>query len=73
MRTDTLDRRVKRLFLLEKGMSCSRQIQQCIEENERQMLQGFTPEEAELFRGLLCRAVKNMCPEAESCAPGRKE
>lgn len=73
VRPDTLDRRVKRLFLLEKGMSCSRQIQQCIEENERQMLQGFTPEEAELFRGLLCRAVKNMCPEAESCAPGRKE
>ena len=73
VRPDEEDRRVKRLFLLEKGVACSRQIQQCIEENERQMIQGFTPEETELFRSLLHRAVKNMSPEAESSTSGRKE
>ena len=73
VRPDEQDRRVKRLFLPEKGMACSRQIQECFEENERQMLQGFTPEETELFRALLSRAVKNMCPEPESFISGRKE
>lgn len=73
IRPDQQDRRVKRIFLLEKGMACSRQIQQCIEESNRQMIQGFSEEEAELLRSLLRRAVDNMRIETESSNPKREE
>lgn len=73
IRPDEKDKRVKRIFLLEKGMACSRQIQQCIEEIDRQMIHGFTEEEKELFQSLLRRAVDNMKIDAESSHPQRKE
>lgn len=73
IRPDPEDRRVKRIVLLEKGMACSRQIKQCIEENDRQMIRGFTDEEAEQFRMLLKRAVDNMCDCGESSEPKREE
>ena len=70
--TDPQDRRVKRIMLREKGVACSRQIGASIEENERQMLRGFTPEETAQFRLFLERAIGNM-NDAESSAPRREE
>lgn len=73
IRPDERDRRVKRIVLLEKGMACSREIQRCIEENDRQMMQGFSEEETELFLSLLNRAVENMSVGAQSPAKKREE
>ena len=60
IRPDEHDKRIKRIYLLEKGMACSRQIAQSIEDNESRMLRGFSEEEADLFQCLLRRAIDNM-------------
>ena len=73
IRPDPEDRRVKRIVLQEKGMACSREIEQCIRENERRMVRGFSPEEEELFVNLLRRAVENMVDEAQSSPTNREE
>ena len=73
LRPDEQDRRMKRVVLLEKGMACSRQIHRCILENDRKMMEGFSPEETELFLGMLCRVIENMSDDAESSDPVRKE
>ena len=73
IRPDPEDRRVKRIVLLEKGMACSRQIERCIRENNLRMIRGFSPEEEELFRQLLKRAVDNMIDDARSSEPNREE
>lgn len=73
LRPDEQDRRMKRVVLLEKGMACSRQIHRCILENDRKMMEGFSPEETELFLGMLCRVIANMSDDAESSDPVRKE
>ena len=60
LRTDPEDRRVKRIYVLEKGRQCHEVMHNAIEQNELQMVSGFTPEEQELFAGLLQRAIRNM-------------
>ena len=59
-RPDPHDRRVKRIFLLEKGTACSESIWRRIRESEGIMAEGFTDEELEQFRGYLSRAISNL-------------
>ena len=60
LRTDPEDRRCKRIYVLDKGMQCHDLMHRTIQENERRMTDGFTPEEKELFSDLLQRAIRNM-------------
>ena len=64
-RTDPLDRRIKRIYLLEKGRASHRQILRCLDENEQRLTAGFSPEERELFSSFLERAAQNLCQCAE--------
>lgn len=60
IRPDIHDRRVKRIFLLEKGTACSKELRQRIDESEQLITRGFTPEELTQFRGFLQRAAQNL-------------
>ena len=60
LRTDPEDRRCKRIFILEKGWQCHEVMHQTIQANERRIVDGFTPEEQEIFTDLLQRAIRNM-------------
>lgn len=60
LRTDAQDRRCKRIYVAPKGMECYDVIQETIEENEGRIVQGFTPEEQELFSKLLMKAIQNV-------------
>ena len=60
LRTDPEDRRVKRIYVLEKGHKCHEVMHNTILQNEQRMVKGFTPEEQELFSDLLQRAIRNM-------------
>lgn len=60
LRTDPEDRRCKRIYVLEKGWQCHEVMHRTIQENERRMTEGFTPEEQALFADLLQRAIRNM-------------
>ena len=73
IRPDERDKRIKRIYLLEKGLACSRQIAQSIEENENRMIRGFSEEEAELFLSLLRRAIDNMSDDAVPTPQKREE
>ena len=66
IRPDPRDRRVKRIYLLEKGMACSKEIGRRIGQTENTMSAGFSPEELELFRSFLCRAIDNLSAAQES-------
>lgn len=70
-RPDPADRRVKRIYVLEKGREHIEQIHCVIRENEERIVSGFTEEEKEQFASLLERAIRNMggC----SCHPHHKE
>lgn len=65
MEPDEKDKRIKRICLEEKSRACHDRILRCIEENDRWMMRGFTPEEAGLFEGFLIRAVENMEEKSE--------
>ena len=60
LRTDPDDRRCKRIYILPKGEQCHELMHRTIRENEKRIVEGFTPEEQELFRQLLQRAITNM-------------
>ena len=60
LRTDPEDRRCKRIYMLEKGSQCHELMHQTIEKNEQRIVEGFTPEEQELFGQMLQRAITNM-------------
>ena len=60
LRTDPEDRRVRRIYVLEKGRQCHEVMHNTILENEQRMVAGFTPEEQEIFSNLLSRAIRNM-------------
>ena len=60
LRTDPEDRRCKRIYVREKGLQCHELMHKTIEENERRITDGFTPEEKEVFSDLLQRAIRNM-------------
>ncbi|MBQ4550421.1 MAG: winged helix-turn-helix transcriptional regulator [Oscillospiraceae bacterium] len=59
-RPDPKDRRIKRIYLLEKGTACSESIWRHIEESEGIMAEGFTAGELEQFRTYLRRAISNL-------------
>ena len=60
LRPDPQDRRCKRIYVLEKGWQCHELMHQTIQNNEKRIVEGFTPEEQELFGQLLQRAITNM-------------
>ena len=60
LRADPDDRRIKRIYLLEKGHACCQQISQHIKDTEQTVSAGFTPEELEQFRVYLSRAISNL-------------
>jgi len=60
LRTDPEDRRCKRIYILQKGQECHELMHTTIQANEQRIVQGFTPEEQELFGQLLQRAITNM-------------
>ena len=60
LRTDPEDRRCKRIYVRERGLQCHEHMQKTIQENERRITDGFTPEEKEVFSDLLQRAIRNM-------------
>ena len=59
-RTDEHDRRCKRIYMLSKGRECNETMRQTIQKTERQLVEGFTPEEQEQFSDFLERALSNM-------------
>lgn len=60
LRMDPEDRRCKRIYILPKGRECLELMHDTIRENERRIVEGFTPEEQEQFAALLHRAITNM-------------
>ena len=60
LRTDPDDRRCKRIYVLDKGWQCHEMMHQIINERERRIVEGFTPEEQAQFSNLLQRAITNM-------------
>ena len=60
LRTDPEDRRIKRIYVLEKGRQCHEVMHNTILRNEQRMVEGFTQEEQEVFSDLLQRAIRNM-------------
>ncbi len=60
LRTDPQDRRCKRIYVLEKGWQCHELMHQTIQNNEKRIVSGFTPEEQAQFGQLLQRAIINM-------------
>lgn len=73
VRPDARDRRVKRIYLLEKGVACSRGIRERIDESEQRIARGFTPEELQLFQSFLRRASQNLCEHAQEINQVREE
>lgn len=70
-RPDPMDRRCKRIYILEKGSQCNDLMHKTIRSNEERMVQGFTEEEQERFSDLLERAIANM--GGEPCQRKHKE
>ena len=60
LKTDPDDRRCKRIYVLEKGVQCHALMHETIQNNEKRIVDGFSPEEQELFGQLLQRAITNM-------------
>ena len=60
LRTDLEDRRCKRIYILPKGQQCHELMHRTIQENEKRIVRGFTPEEQAQFAALLQRAITNM-------------
>ena len=71
LRTDPEDRRCKRIYILEKGIQCHELMHKTIQNNEKRIVEGFSPEEQELFGQLLQRAITNM--GGSPCHPKHKE
>lgn len=60
LRTDPDDRRIKRIYVLEKGRQTHEIMHSIISETEKRMVADFSPEEQEMFIHLLQRAIRNM-------------
>ena len=70
-RPDSLDRRCKRIFLLEKGQKCHKLIHSTILANEQAIVSDFTEEEKAQFSHFLERAIENM--GGNSCRQKKEE
>ena len=60
LRTDAVDRRCKRIYVLEKGRQCQQKMKSTIDAIESQMVSDFSQEEMEQFGAFLTRAIANM-------------
>lgn len=60
LRADPEDRRIRRIYLLDKGHACSQAIGRHIRDTERVMAETFSQQELELFRSFLKRAIDNL-------------
>ena len=60
LRTDTVDRRCKRIYVLEKGRQCQQRMKNTISGIEEKLVSGFTEDECAEFAALLDRAIANM-------------
>ncbi len=67
LRTDPSDRRCKRIYVLPKGRECHERMHCTIQENNRRIIQGFTPQEQEDFARMLQKAIVNM--GGDPCRP----
>lgn len=72
MRTDLADRRCRRILLTPKANEFNQRVHQILDENERQMVQGFSEEEKERFASYLQRAIHNVGGDASHC-PNKEE
>lgn len=59
-RTDEMDRRCKRIYILPKGLELDETMHRTILTTEARLVQDFTEEEKEQFSQLLLRAIHNM-------------
>lgn len=59
-RPDPVDRRCKRIYVLEKGWEHIGQIHNVIRENEERIVRDFSEEEKQQFASFLERAIRNM-------------
>lgn len=73
VRPDPRDRRIKRIYLRERGIACSKRTRDVIDENEQLIVRGFTPEERALFMDFLRRAAENLGEKAHPSQPQREE
>ena len=73
MRPDAQDRRIKRIYPQEKCYACFERIKHCIDDNEKQVVLGFSQEEEELFRDFLQRAIENLGRKAQHDPTKREE
>ena len=71
LRTDPMDRRCKRIYVLPKGKECQELMHSTILANEKRIVDGFTEEEQKQFAALLQRAITNM--GGSPCSPKLKE
>lgn len=60
LRTDETDRRIKRIYILPKGLECHERMHRVIEDNEIRFVEGFTEAEQAQFAAFLNRAIRNM-------------
>lgn len=60
MRPDESDRRIKRIYPLDKCYACNDRIRAVIVDNERQMVEGFTEQENAMFHSFLQRSIENL-------------
>ena len=60
LRTDSEDRRCKRIFIQPRGRQCHETMYQTILSIEDRLVQDFTPEEKAQFASFLQRAIANM-------------
>lgn len=60
---DPADRRRKLIYILPKGRQCNETMAAVIQNGDKKLLEGFTPEEAEQFMNFLFRALHNVAPD----------
>lgn len=60
MRPDELDRRCKRIYVLEKGLQLDETMHRTIHTTEEKLVEHFTEEEKAQFAALLQRAIDNL-------------
>lgn len=57
---DEKDARRRRVHLTEKGEGFTSEFKRCFDEAEESIVRGFSPQERELLRTLLCRIIENL-------------